>query len=119
MKTTSLARIAPAAAIALALAGAGAALAKEKTGDDVANLAGTKLSITQAIDAAQKVDGGNVVSADLDKEKGVVGYKVEILLDGVEHKAFVNGQTGEVVKGAVGENDKADHEDSEDGDEND
>lgn len=103
-------RIAPFAfAAILAASTAGVAVAKEAHDDedDAAALAHAKISLTQAIAAAEQQAGGKAVGAGVDNENGTVRIAVEIA-DGQGTKTLlVDPQTGQVTAS----HDGGDHED--------
>jgi uncharacterized membrane protein YkoI len=94
-------------ATALVLAGsAGAAYAG--TDDRAAELNAlriAKISLTQAITAAEQKAGGKAVNADVDNENGVMSYSVDVLKGNAVQKVLVDVNTGEITKMMPAEND--------------
>jgi uncharacterized membrane protein YkoI len=64
---------------ALAVAAIGSAYAAKSEGNDAATLAQTKISLTQAISAAEQHTNGKAVRAELEDENGTIVYGVEVL----------------------------------------
>lgn len=62
-------------------------------------LAGPQISRQQAIDEAVKaVPGGAVDSAEIDTERGVSVWEVELTTpDGIEHEVTIDANTGKVL----------------------
>ena len=63
-------------------AAAGLAYAKESSGTEneaTADLARTKISLSQAVATAETQAGGRATKAELDGEGGVVAFKVEVV----------------------------------------
>ena len=101
MKTLRLTRIAPVAAIAVILIGAGSALAKDKETNEAQFIASAKVTIAQAIDAAEKATGGKATSAGIEDENGAASFEVTVIANGAEHKVLVDPQSGKVLKTAA------------------
>lgn len=103
------------ALLAVSVAG-GAALvsahqAEDEDADEKATLQAAKISLSEAIAAAEKeVPGGKVVEAEVDTENGVTSYFIEIDKDG-EQKIRVDMQTGQAVKVAEADDDDDDDDD--------
>jgi uncharacterized membrane protein YkoI len=69
-----------------------------------------KVSLTDAIQAAQAAEGGKAIGATFDGGASKPGYEVEIVSpDGGMHSVFVDAQSGQVTKAT------ADAADSENG----
>jgi uncharacterized membrane protein YkoI len=83
--------------------------------DAVIDLANTKLSLIQAVEAAEAHAGGKAIRAELDGEHGTTVYRVEVV--GAKNKVFdvkVDSIDGKVLANTQ---DRADHRDKEDEDE--
>lgn len=67
--------------------------------EDIARLAQTKISLTQAVAAAEKHHpGSQAVQADLDSKMGKVIYEVEVVsADKQVHEVTVDAVTGQVL----------------------
>jgi uncharacterized membrane protein YkoI len=90
-------KIAKKVLVASALAGAviaGPALADT---DDIKMLEETSVSLTQAIDTAQKHVGGKAYEASIDDDGAVPSYEVSVAKDGKTFDVMINGKTGEVI----------------------
>ena len=89
----------------LVLGSLGIAQAKsgEQDGRDAAALAGTKVSLTQAIAAAEQQGGGKAVGADISQEGGVVRIAVEVAGPQGVRTMLVDGQTGQVSPAPAGQ----------------
>ena len=57
-----------------------------------------KVSLIQAIKAAEEKTGGKAIEAELDDESNTVQFEIEILKDGKIHEVMVDGLTGKVLK---------------------
>jgi len=89
----------------------GAALAKDQ-GDqsDAAALASAKVSLSQAITAAEQQVHGKAVSADVDNQNGVVNLAVEVATDQGVQTVLVDPQTGKVSAVQAGGDDEQEGE---------
>ena len=97
------------AAASLGLTGAlaGAAYAKngrESATDEAAIVASAKVTLAQAIAAAESQVGGKAVGSGIEDRNGTVAFEVEVLKDGQRHKVLIDPQSGQVVKSAVADN---------------
>jgi Peptidase propeptide and YPEB domain len=94
-------------ALTLTLAAAPMALAdddKAEMAQEAAAVAGAKLTLSQAIEAAQReVPDAKVLKAEVDTENGVPSYVVEVDKDGVQRLVF-DLKTGQMTK-VAGEKD--------------
>ena len=100
----------PAIALAALMAiGGGVAVAKSSTGaaenDAVADLAKARISLTQAIAAAEQHVGGRAAGAELETENGKTEFEVEVVAANTVHDVTVDALTGKVTKSEI---DKAD-----------
>ncbi|OYR17466.1 PepSY domain-containing protein [Brucella grignonensis] len=76
--------------------------AKDKA--EMQALMGSKISITDAIKAAETAQPGKVAEAQFDLEKGAPAYEISIIAaDGTEHDFMVDANTGKVEKRAANE----------------
>ena len=86
---------------------------------DTAALAGMKITLQQAIAAAEQQSGGRAVSADVSLENGATRVAVEVTGPQGAKTLLVDGQTAQVTAAPPGENshdgennqDGEDHED--------
>jgi uncharacterized membrane protein YkoI len=82
-----------------ALGPVGTAYAKsERTTNEAAVIAGAKITLAQAIAAAENQVGGKAVETGIEDENGTVAFEVEVLKDGQRHEVLVDPQSGEVLK---------------------
>ena len=78
---------------------------KAESAQEAAAVAGAKLTLSQAIEAAQKeVPDARVLKAEVDTENGVPSYVVEVEKDGVQRLVF-DLKTGQMTRMAA-ENDQ-------------
>jgi len=57
-----------------------------------------KISLSEAIKAAEQKIGGKAVEAEFDDESDTVQFEVEVLKDGKIHKVMVDGETGHILR---------------------
>jgi hypothetical protein len=88
----------------LAFAGAGA---REQSENDAVSLSKARISLTQAIAAAESHVQGRAVSAELEGENGTLVYDVEVVKGSQATDVKVNSSDGRVVSAQT---DQADHE---------
>ncbi len=62
-------------------------------------LGSAKVTLTAAIDAAEKLTGGSVVEAGIDDEGKVPGYEIETRRDGHKARVRVDANTGRALIG--------------------
>ncbi|WP_394752753.1 PepSY domain-containing protein [Crenothrix sp.] len=79
--------------------------AKENKAKELALFSQAKISLTDAIKAAEQKTGGKAVEADIDDESSSVQFEIGILKDSKLHEVMVDGKTGDVVK--VSQDDEA------------
>ena len=105
-------RIVPFAAALLIAAGAGTAFAKDRDGNqdarDAAAIPAMKLTLQDAITAAERQSGGRAVSADVAQSHGAARIAVELAGPQGVKTVIVDGQTGQVTAALA---DDQDHED--------
>ena len=65
--------------------------------DAVAELAATKVSLLEAVAAAQTQSGGRATQAELETEDGVALYEIELVVGNKVKQLKVNAVTGAVV----------------------
>jgi len=94
-------------AAALAAGGVGTALAQNAstTGEteqtdamEMAALQSAKVSLAEAVAAAEKDVGGKAIDAGFETEKGQQGYEVEVMSANGSQTVLVDAQTGAVTK---------------------
>lgn len=80
---------------------AGLAYAKERPEaptNEASIVANAKVSMAQAIAAAEQQVGGKAIGTGIEDQNGNVFFEVEVLKDNVKHKVLVDTQTGKAVK---------------------
>lgn len=114
MSNHNVLRIAAASAIALSLVAGGAtAYADERPdarADEARIMSSTKVSMSEAIVAAEKATGGKAVGSGIEDQDGLVHFEVTILKDKARQKVLVDSQTGQIVKTVVADSDNEDEE---------
>lgn len=98
------------AVLAIVLVSGLAFAAQQREQSEIANLAKTKITLIDAINAAHAQLPGQLLSAELDDENRPLAYKVEVVQQGKIMEALVDAQTGQVlgVKEDKGDKDKED-----------
>ena len=97
---------------AFALSGMGSTVAFA-AGQEHARLEAAKVSLSEAIAAAEKAFGGKAVSAALDQEQAEPAYEVELMTADGSKAIAVNGLTGQAAV-APATHDGGDNESGED-----
>jgi uncharacterized membrane protein YkoI len=72
--------------------------------NEAAVIADAKITMAQAIAAAENQVGGKAVETGIEDENGTVAFEVEVLKDGQRHTVLVDPQSGEVVKTTMSDN---------------
>jgi uncharacterized membrane protein YkoI len=105
----------PALLMAAGIATAGGlAIAKNSTGDNdaTADLAKARVTLVQAVGAAEAQVGGVATKAELESERGAVVYDVEVVTP--DRKVFdvkVDAVDGKVLASQIDPADRGDHDD--------
>ena len=86
---------------------------RDRASNEAANIANAKITMAQAIAAAENQVGGKAVETGIEDENGTLAFEVEVLKDGQRHTVLVDPQSGEVVKTL------SDNEDNESGSQSD
>jgi hypothetical protein len=118
LKGKIMTRFAPIALATLILLGGGtiASAHDDEDSQERAALRSAKLTLAEAIVAAEKeVPGGKVVDAEVDFENGVASYFIEIDKDGVQ-AVRVDMETGKALKVATDSSAESAHHDDDDED---
>jgi uncharacterized membrane protein YkoI len=103
-----------AAALAATAIGGAAYAAKSGQEDDALAIASTKVSLAQAISAAEQHVGGKAAKAEFEQDKGQWVFDVEVVKDATQvMDVKVDANTGKVLSATA---DKADHDDASDKD---
>jgi len=71
---------------------------KEKEAKELKLFSQAKISLTEAIKAAEQKVGGKAMEAEVDDESNTVQFEIEVLKDGKIHEVKVDGKTGKVLK---------------------
>jgi uncharacterized membrane protein YkoI len=71
---------------------------KEKEAEELKLFNQANISLTEAIQTAEKKVGGKAVEAEVDDESTTVQFEIEVVKDGKVHNVLVDGKTGEVLK---------------------
>lgn len=71
---------------------------KEKEAKELKLFNQAKITLTEAIKAAEQKTGGKAMEAEVDDESNTVQFEVEVLKDGKIHEVIVDGFTGKVLK---------------------
>ena len=71
---------------------------KEKEAKELQLFSQAKISLTDAIKAAEHKTGGKAMEAEVDDESSTVQFEIEVLKDGKVHEVKVDGITGKVLK---------------------
>ena len=71
---------------------------KEKEAKELQLFRQAKISLTDAIKAAEHKTGGKAMEAEVNDESSTVQFEVEVLKDGKVHEVKVDGITGKVLK---------------------
>ena len=61
-------------------------------------LSQAKISLTEAIKAAEQKTGGKALEAELDDGSSTVQFEIKILKDGKIYEVIIDGKTGNVLK---------------------
>jgi len=71
---------------------------KDKEAKELTLFSQAKISLIDAIKAAEKKVGGKAMEAELNDESNTVQFEIEILKDGKIHEVIVDGITGKILK---------------------
>lgn len=108
----------PALIVAVGVATAGGlayAKSAEAANDAVADLAKAKITLTQAIAAAEAHVGGKATQAELEGERGAVAYEVEVVTaDSKVLDVKVDAADGKVLSSKLDLSDRGEKEDEKD-----
>ena len=107
MNTWTGSKLAAATAIAFSLI-AGPAAAEENASDKAQIMSSAKISIAEAIAAAEKETGGKAVETDIRNRDGNAHFEITIQKGMERQEVLVDGQTGQVVKTVANDGDEND-----------
>ena len=91
----------------------GLALAKERQDAKTAQavtMTNAKITMAQAIAAAEEASGGKTVGTGIEDQDGRVNFEVKVLKDGTNQKVLIDTQSGQVVKTVAAQNDGGDND---------
>ena len=71
---------------------------KEKEAKELQLFSKAKISLIEAIKAAEHKTGGKALEAELDDGSNTVQFEIEILKDGKIYEVLVDGTTGNILK---------------------
>lgn len=74
---------------------------KEKDAKEILLFNQAKITLSDAIEAAQQKTGGKAIEAEVDDEAGTIQFEVEVIKDGKVHEVKVDGISGKVLKVAL------------------
>jgi len=110
MLRTKIVPIAMAAVIAVGTTVGVAYAANDKRGgegaQELATVVSAKISLAQAIAAAEQQTGGKAIDAGLENENGTMAFAIEVAKDNTVQKVLVDLQTGKVLKVGASENER-------------
>jgi uncharacterized membrane protein YkoI len=96
--------LASAGVIATGMLGAGsAAYAKENRTNEAAIMANAKITMAQAIAAAEQQTGGKAVGTGIEDQDGAVFLEIQVVKDNQKQKVLIDPQSGQVVKTIMGD----------------
>ena len=98
---------------------AGRARAAESRGgtdkDDIATFAGAKITLSEAVAAAERQTGAKAIEAGVENKNGAVAFEVKVANGNSVQNVIVDAQSGRVLQVGAAE-DKHEHEGEEDDD---
>lgn len=97
MRKTSIVATALAATTALAAVAAFAAARQPEPDDDYAALSAAKITLTQAVAAAEQHVQGRAIKAELENENGRLVYEVEVVKQNTATDVKVDSADGRIV----------------------
>ncbi len=100
------------AATILALGAGTAAYAKNNGNDAVSDLAQAKVTLVQAVAAAEQHAGGRATKAELERHKGKLAFEVEVVKGAAVSNVMVDAADGKVLAASADRDDHdGEHED--------
>jgi uncharacterized membrane protein YkoI len=70
---------------------------KEKEAKELQLFSQAKISLSDAVKAAEHKTGGKAMEAEVDDESSTIQFEVEVVKDGKVHEVKVDGLTGKVL----------------------
>lgn len=102
-------------ATVLALGAGSAVYAKEHANDAIADLAQAKITLAQAISAAEHHAGGaRATKAELERRKGKTAFEIEVVKGDVVSNVTVDAMDGKVLAIKADSEDRNEREDEDD-----
>lgn len=102
------------AAAILALGAGTAAYAKDRGNDAISDLAQARITLAQAVAAAEQHAGGRATKAELEHRKGGTAFEVEVVKGGAVSNVIVDATDGKVLAAKADREDHdGEHEDDE------
>ena len=71
---------------------------KEKEAKELQLFSQAKITLIDAIKAAEHKTGGKAMEAEVNDESNTVQFEIEVIKDGKVHEVMVDGITGKVLK---------------------
>lgn len=99
------------AATVLALGAGTAVYAKGHVNDAVTDLAHAKITLAQAVAAAEQHSGGRATKAELESHKGKTAFEVEVVKGDAVSNVTVDAADGKVLLVNADRKDRHEHED--------
>ncbi|MGO1766854.1 hypothetical protein CAP48_07520 [Advenella sp. S44] len=73
------------------------AVAQSKHQQEAQAINEAKVTLVQAIEAAESETGAKAVEVDFERENNVWGYEVKTLKPGTKYELFIDANTGQVI----------------------
>jgi len=83
---------------------------KEKDAKELQLFSQAKISLSEAIKAAEQKVGGKAMEAEIDDEASSVQFEIEVVKEGKVHNVLVDGNTGKVLKVSLSDESNEDAE---------
>lgn len=77
--------------------------------DETSIVANAKITMAQAIAAAEQQVGGKAAGSEIEDQDGTVYFEVQVLKNGTRHKVLIDPQSGKVVKTVTAENERGEN----------
>jgi len=98
---------------ALSAVAIGSAYASRTTDNDALAIAGSKISLTQAVTAAEQHVGGKASRAEYERHKGQWVFEVEVVKDAKVTDVKVDPMNARIIASVEDKSDHKDHDDRE------
>lgn len=80
--------------------------AKDDDAKEIQLFSQAKISLIDAIRAAEQKTGGKAMEAEVDDEAKTIQFEIEVVKEGAIHKVIVDGKTGLVLQVALDDESK-------------